>query len=76
MDVFDPSVAPGVVTPAWGGISTREGLQLLAGLRGLHFVGFEVNTVSPPHDVAGQTGALAAHVMREFLMLAHADCAS
>jgi arginase family enzyme len=73
MDVFDPSVAPGVVTPAWGGITTREGLQLLEGLRGLRFVGFEVNTVSPPHDVMGQTGALAAHVMREFLMLAHAD---
>jgi arginase family enzyme len=73
MDVFDPSAAPGVVTPAWGGITVREGLQVLQGLAGLHFVGFEVNTVSPPHDVAGQTGALAAHVMREFLMLAYAD---
>jgi arginase family enzyme len=73
MDVFDPSVAPGVVTPAWGGITVREGLQLLNGLAGLHFVGFEVNTVSPPHDVGGQTGALAAQVMRECLMLAYAD---
>jgi arginase family enzyme len=73
MDVFDPSVAAGVVTPAWGGISVREGQQLLNGLAGLHFVGFEVNTVSPPHDVAGQTGALAAQVMRECLMLAYAD---
>jgi len=71
MDVFDPSVAPGVVTPAWGGITVREGLQILAGLGGLHFVGFEVNTVSPPHDLGGQTGALAAQVMRECLMLAY-----
>jgi agmatinase len=76
MDVFDPSVAPGVVTPAWGGLTTREGLQLLEGLRGVHFVGFEVNTVSPPHDVMGQTGSLAAHVMREFLLLAHADAST
>jgi agmatinase len=70
MDVFDPSVSPGVVTPAWGGLTVREGLQLLEGLRGINFVGFDINTVSPPHDRQGQTGALAAHVMRECLFLA------
>ncbi len=69
MDVFDPSVAPGVVTPSWGGFTTREGLQILRGLSGLNFVSFDINTVSPPHDRAGQTGSLASHVILEFLKL-------
>ncbi len=67
MDVFDPSVAPGVVTPAWGGLTTAEGLDLLRGLAGLEVVVFDVNTVSPPHDLRDQTGSLAAHVVLEFL---------
>ncbi|MGW3345981.1 arginase family protein [Nonomuraea rubra] len=69
MDVFDPSVAPGVVTPSWGGITVREGLSILRGLRGLDFVAFDVNTVSPPHDHAGLTGSLAAQVAMECVFL-------
>ncbi len=70
MDFFDPSCAPGVCTPTWGGASAREGLALLKGLAGLRFVGFEVNTVSPPHDVGGMTAFLAATVVHQFLLLA------
>jgi agmatinase len=70
MDVFDPSFAPGVVTPSWGGITVREGLGLLRALRGLEFVAFDINTVSPPHDVQGITGSLAAQVAMECLFLA------
>lgn len=63
MDFFDPSVAPGVCSPSWGGASAREGLTLLRGLEGLNVVAVDVNTVSPNHDVSGLTAALAAHVM-------------
>lgn len=70
MDFFDPSCAPGVCTPTWGGASAREGLALLQGLRGLEIVAFDVNTVSPPHDVGGMTAFLAATVMLECLYLA------
>jgi agmatinase len=70
MDFFDPSCAPGVCTPTWGGITSREGLAILQGLGGLEFVGFDVNTVSPPHDVGGMTAFLAGTVMLEFLYLA------
>jgi agmatinase len=69
MDVFDPSVAPGVTTPSWGGLSAREGLALIRGLAGLDLVAFDINAVSPPHDVNGQTGSLAAQVALEFLLL-------
>ena len=70
MDFFDPSCAPGVCTPTWGGASAREGLTLLHGLAGLNFVAFDVNTVSPPHDVGGMTAFLAGTVMLECLALA------
>ncbi len=63
MDAFDPSCAPGVCDPAWGGLSARDGLGLLEGLAGLDIVAIDVNTVSPPHDVGGMTAHLAATVM-------------
>jgi agmatinase len=70
MDVFDPSVAPGVCTPSWGGLSAKEGLALLDGLAALDFVAFDVNTVSPPHDSAGMTAFLAGTVLHKCLQLA------
>jgi hypothetical protein len=38
MDFFDPSCAPGVCTPAWGGVSAGEGLALIAALDGLQIL--------------------------------------
>jgi agmatinase len=70
LDVFDPSVAPGVCTPSWGGLGAREGLALLDGLAGLDCVAFDVNTLSPPHDSAGMTAFLAGTVMHKCLQLA------
>lgn len=70
MDIFDPSCAPGVCTPEWGGLSAKEGLALLRRLSGLNFVAFDVNTVSPPQDVGGATAFLAATVIQEFFALA------
>jgi len=69
MDFFDPSCAPGVCTPAWGGATAREGLALLQGLAGLDIVATDVNTVSPPHDLGGVTAFLAGTVMLECLTL-------
>ena len=39
MDFFDPSVAPGVCTPTWGGATSREGLAVLEACAGLNLVG-------------------------------------
>jgi agmatinase len=69
MDSFDPSVAPGVCTPTWGGFTAREGLQLLRGLSGLDIVAVDINTVSPPHDVNGMAAHLAAYMTYEALLL-------
>jgi agmatinase len=63
MDVFDPSCAPGVCDPTWGGMTAREGIAILRSLAGMNIVSVDVNTVSPPHDSAGMTALLAANVM-------------
>ncbi|MCW5605372.1 MAG: arginase family protein, partial [Burkholderiales bacterium] len=42
MDVFDPSCAPGVCAPSWGGLHAREGLSILRGLGGLNIVAADV----------------------------------
>ena len=69
MDFFDPSCAPGVCTPTWGGATSREGLEFLQSLAGLNIVGADINTVSPPHDSCGMTAFLAATVGLEILSL-------
>ncbi|MEM6488400.1 MAG: arginase family protein [Pseudomonadota bacterium] len=69
MDVFDPATAPGVFTPAWGGLTAREGLGLIRALAGLRLVGADINTMTPGFDMQGQTAWLAATVALEILYL-------
>jgi arginase family enzyme len=69
MDIFDPSVAPGVCTPVWGGLSAREGIELMRSLAGLNIVAMDFNTVSPPQDIGGQAAFLCAHMMMEAMAL-------
>src|SRR5262245_66196703 len=69
MDVFDPSCAPGVCSPSWGGLSAREGIDLIRGLTDLNIVAVDVATVSPPQDVNNMAAHLCAHVVYEMLVL-------
>lgn len=69
MDVFDPSVAPGVATPTWGGLSAREGIDLIRTLAGLNIVAADFNTVSPPHDLQSMAAHLCAHMIMETMLL-------
>jgi agmatinase len=70
VDVLDPAFAPGTGTPEAGGLSTREALGFVRGLRGLRFSGFDVVEVSPPYDGPGQpTAVAAANVAFELLTL-------
>lgn len=69
IDVADPAYAPGTGTPEVGGMTSYQILQLVRGLRGMRFVGFDVVEVSPPYDHADITSLLAANVAFEFLSL-------
>lgn len=67
MDVFDPSVAPGVFSPSWGGLTAAQGFRIVHGLAGMRIVAADINTVSPPHDINDQTALLAAQLAFELL---------
>lgn len=67
MDVFDPSVAPGVFSPSWGGLTAAQGFRLIHGLAGLRIVAADINTISPPHDIDDLTALLAAQLAFELI---------
>jgi len=69
VDAMDPVFAPGTGTPECGGLTMRETLKLIRGLRGLNLVGADVVEVSPPFDVGGTTSLAASTVMYEMLCL-------
>ena len=67
IDATDPAFAPGTGTPEVAGLSSREMVALVRGLRGLDTVGFDVVEVSPPFDSSEITALLAANLVYEFL---------
>lgn len=67
IDAADPAYAPGTGTPEIAGLTSREMLQLVRGLRGLEHVAFDVVEVSPPYDSSEITSLLAANLVYEFL---------
>jgi len=69
IDVVDPAFAPGTGTPEVGGFTGAEAIELVRGLRGLNFVGFDVVEVLPAYDPAEITALLAANIIYEFLSL-------
>jgi agmatinase len=69
IDVLDPAFAPGTGTPEAGGLSSRELLGILRGLRGLDLVGADVVEVAPAYDHAEITAVAASHVAYELVSL-------
>jgi agmatinase len=70
IDVLDPAYAPGTGTPEVGGYTTIQMQDILCGLGGLNYVGFDLVEVLPQYDGPGQiTSLLAANLCWEFLAL-------
>ncbi|MDB5414229.1 MAG: agmatinase [Rubritepida sp.] len=69
IDSLDPAFAPGTGTPEVGGLTPREAMRMLRGLRGLQFIGADVVEVSPPFDPGGNTAMVGATMMFEILCL-------
>lgn len=67
IDVLDPAHAPGTGTPEAGGMTSRELLEIIRGLRGLNIVGADVVEVAPPYDHADLTGVAASHVAYDLI---------
>ncbi len=69
IDSLDPAFAPGTGTPEVGGLTTREVLELLRGLKGLDIVGGDVVEVAPQYDSTTNTAHAGAQVLFEILSL-------
>ena len=69
IDSLDPGFAPGTGTPEVGGLTPREVLQLLRGLRGLDIVAGDVVEVAPQYDATTNTAQAAAQVLFTLLCL-------
>jgi agmatinase len=67
-DGFDPSFMPGTGTPAPGGFTYHEGVDLLRGIAAKgDVVGFDFVEVAPVYDQTDVTGQTAARVILDFL---------
>ncbi|ATU95471.1 agmatinase [Phyllobacterium zundukense] len=69
IDSVDPSFAPGTGTPEVGGLTTRETLELIRGLKGINLVGGDVVEVAPQYDATTNTAHVGAQVLFEILSL-------
>ena len=69
VDSLDPSFAPGTGTPEIGGLTTREVLQILHGLKGINVVGGDVVEVAPQYDSGTNTAQAGAQMLFEILSL-------
>jgi agmatinase len=69
IDFVDPAFAPGTGTPEVGGFTSSEAMDLVRGLKGLNFVGFDLVEVLPAYDPSEITALLAANIIYEFISL-------
>lgn len=69
IDSLDPAFAPGTGTPEIGGLTTREALELLRGLKGLNLVGGDMVEVAPQYDATTNTAQAGAQILFEILSL-------
>jgi agmatinase len=70
IDSLDPGFAPGTGTPEVGGLSPREVLAILRGMRGIDMVGGDVVEVAPQYDATTNTAQCGAQMLFELLCLA------
>jgi agmatinase len=69
IDVLDPAHAPGTGTPEAGGLTSRELLSILRGLRDCDIVGADVVEVAPAYDHAEITAIAASHVAYDLISI-------
>ena len=65
IDVLDPAYAAGTGTPQFGGLSSRELLELLRGIFDLPIIGFDVVEVAPSLDSALTSSFAARKIITE-----------
>ncbi len=67
IDSLDPAFAPGTGTPEVGGLTTREAMTLIRGMKGLDIIGGDVVEVAPAYDPTTNTAQNGAQMLFEIL---------
>ena len=73
IDVLDPAFAPATGTPEAGGMTSRELLGVLRGLKNSNIVGADIVEVSPAYDHAAITAVAAANLGYELITMMSAQ---
>ncbi len=69
VDSLDPAFAPGTGTPEVGGLTPREAMALIRGLKGIDMKGGDVVEVAPSYDPTSNTAQAGAQMLFELLSL-------
>jgi agmatinase len=69
IDVFDPSLVPGVTTPEPGGLMFKEVMEYFSVLKGMNIVGADIVELAPDYDTTFVSSVTASKVAREILVL-------
>jgi agmatinase len=67
IDVLDPAFAPATGTPEAGGMTSRELLGVLRGMKNTNLIGADIVEVSPAYDHAEITAVAAANLAYELV---------
>jgi agmatinase len=68
LDLFDPSLLPGVGTPEPGGLTFQEFISILKILKSLHVIGFDVVELTPDYDPTQISSVTASVILREMIL--------
>jgi agmatinase len=69
VDGLDPVYAPGTGTPEAGGLSMREAMAIIRGMKGANFIGGDVVEVAPSYDATTNTAQNGAQLLFDILSL-------
>jgi len=68
LDVFDPSLFPGVGAPEPGGLTFQEFISLLKELQPLRVIGFDLVELTPDYDPTQVSSITASVILREMIL--------
>jgi len=73
LDVFDPSLVPGVTTPEPGGLTFKEIIGFFSALKGRNIIGGDIIELSPDYDSTFVSSVCASKIAREMIMLLNTE---
>ncbi len=68
LDLFDPSLLPGVGTPEPGGITFQQFISLIKEVSKLHIIGFDIVELTPDYDLTQISSITASVILREMIL--------